>query len=257
MSITPFSPPDSELQQQQYALALHVRDPARHAGPPGIEPRRLAVYRELFQNGLLALLGDQFPVLRATLGNAAWETLVLDFYRDFRCQTPLFSEVGREFVRYLEERAAQPGDPGWLIEMAHYEWVELALMLADASADAHDPAGDLLARPPLPSPVAWALAYTWPVHRIAPQFQPDHAPDQPTLLLARRDGNGQVRFAELSPLVYRLLERLEQFPQLDGRQQLDALALEAQTTDHAAFIADGSAMLAQLHAEGTLLGTRR
>ena len=245
------------LQQQQYALALHVRDPQHHGGPPGIEDRRLAVYRELFQNGLLSLLSDQFPALRVTLGADAWETLVLAFYRDFRCQTPLFTEVGREFVRYLEERDGNAADPPWLAELAHYEWVELALMLSDAVADAHDPAGDLLTGRPLPSPTAWALAYTWPVHRIAPGDVPDTAPDEATLLLARRDGSGQVRFAELSPLVYRLLERLDLFPDLDGRAQLAALAVEAQTTDNSRFIAEGYAMLTQLQAEGVVLGTRR
>jgi hypothetical protein len=255
VSIVP-EPVDPVLLEQQYALALHVRDPAAHAGPPGIEARRLAVYRELFQNGLLSLLGDQFPVLRATLGANDWDALVLAFYRDFRCQTPLFTEVGREFVRYLEEREGAPGDSPWLAELAHYEWVELALMLSDASAETHDPQGDLLTGRPMPSPLAWALAYAWPVHRIAPGYQPDTPPDNTTLLLARRDSEGRVRFAELSPLVYRLLERLDGVPELDGRAQLEALADEAQATDHEAFLADGHAMLLQLHAEGVLLGTR-
>lgn len=255
MSISP-TPPDAELQRQQYALALHVRDPEHQPGPPGVEARRLAVYRELFQNGLLGLLGDQFPALRSTLGAPAWEALVLDFYRDFRCQTPLFSEVGREFVRYLEEREGHAGDPPWLAELAHYEWVELALMLSDAVPAAHDPRGDLLVGSPLPSPLAWALAYAWPVHRIAPEFQPQQPPAQPALLLARRNADGRVQFAELSPLVYRLLERLEEFPALNGLEQLQALAIEAEASERDAFIAAGSDMLAQLHAEGTLLGTR-
>ena len=42
----------STLQGQLHALAAHVRSPAAHPGPPGIEDRRLAVYRTLVFNNL-------------------------------------------------------------------------------------------------------------------------------------------------------------------------------------------------------------
>ncbi|MNV11294.1 hypothetical protein D3C71_1018550 [compost metagenome] len=80
-------------------------------------------------------------------------------------------------------------------------------------------------------------------------------PEQPTLLLARRQADGSIAFSELSPLLYRLLERLEQEPALSGRQQLQALAAEAGVAADADFIANGAAMLAQLRARGCLLGT--
>ena len=41
------------LRAQQYALARHLRDPQRHAPPPGVEARRLKVYRELFYLSLI------------------------------------------------------------------------------------------------------------------------------------------------------------------------------------------------------------
>ncbi|NQD78459.1 DUF2063 domain-containing protein, partial [Pseudomonas sp. CrR7] len=34
------------LREQQYTLARHLRDPQRHAPPPGLEARRLKVYCE-------------------------------------------------------------------------------------------------------------------------------------------------------------------------------------------------------------------
>lgn len=46
----------STLHTQLQALAAHVRDPAHHAGPVGIEERRLRVYRELVFNNLQGLL---------------------------------------------------------------------------------------------------------------------------------------------------------------------------------------------------------
>ena len=89
------------LREQQYALARHVRDPGANPPPPGIEDRRLAIYRELFLNGIDSLLAGNFPVIRRTLGDEAWRALVRRFYSRHRCRTPLFTEIGREFVQYL------------------------------------------------------------------------------------------------------------------------------------------------------------
>lgn len=249
------------LRAQQFALARHVRDPATHGPPPGIEDRRLAIYRDLFYNSIEGLLAGNFPVIRRTLGDAAWHVLVRAFYAGFRCRTPLFTEIGREFVRFLEQRAMDDGatedrDPPWLAELAHYEWVELALQIADDALPPHDPDGDLLAQRPVQSPLAWALAYRWPVARIGPDHRPDTAPDAPTLLLVRRDGAGDVRFSELSPLVFRLLELLADEAMPDGRAALHALAAEAGAADAAGFLAEGTAMLQRLRAEGVLLGTQ-
>jgi hypothetical protein len=246
--------PGASLADQQLQLARHLRDPERHPPPPGFEPRRLAVYRELFFNNVEGLLAGSFPVLVQTLGEPRWRALVRSFYATPCSHTPLFAEVAREFVRFLQERV-EPEDPGWLAELAHYEWVELALQTLDEEAPAFEPAADLLQLVPVVSPAAWALAYRWPVQRIGPDYQPD-APDvEPTLLLVRRDADHQVRFAEISPLVYRLFELLGEGTR-SGRETLVMLAAEAQAPDPEAFAAAGSAMLERLRAEGSLLGAR-
>lgn len=246
------------LRAQQDALAAYIRDPAQATPPPGIEQRRLEVYRELFFNNVASLLAGNFPVLQRIYAGPPWQALLHAFYRDHDSRTPLFAELPREFLRYLDRRDAA-GDPPWLRELAHYEWVELALQISTASRDdiAHDAAGDLLAGRPLLSPLAWPLAYAWPVQTIGPAHLPDTAPDAPTLLLLRREADGRVSFHQPSALTWRLLQRLDQHPQLSGREQLAALAVEAAAADVETFIADGAAMLAQLQREGTVLGTRR
>ena len=244
----------STLRAQQFALARHVRDPAHQAPPPGIEERRLAIYRGLFFNSIDGLLAGNFPVIRQTLGDARWTQLVRAFYAGYRCRTPLFTEIGREFVRFLELREVDPACP-WLHELAHYEWVELALQIAEDALPAHDAAGDVLEGIPVCSPLAWALAYAWPVQEIGPAFLPTTQPPGPTLLLVRRDAAGDVQFSALSPLVYRLLALLDAPPPRSGRAALEALAVEAGITDMRAFIDDGAAMLRQLREAGVLLGT--
>lgn len=241
----------------QRALTAHIRDP--QAPPPdGIEQRRLRVYRELFFSNVEGVLTGNFPVMRRTLGDAAWTALVRGFVRDHSSRTPLFTELAREFLRYLEARteSSEP-DPPWLVELAHYEWVELALEISEARPDdmPHAPDGDLLDGRPALSPLAWPLAYAWPVHRIAPGHVPDAVPAAPTLLLVQRTAGGAVRFSELSPLSYRLLARIEELPALTGRAQLQAIAQEARAKDVGAFLAQGADMLRQFQRDGVLLGT--
>lgn len=243
------------LREQQFILSRHLRDPAAHPPPPGIEERRLALYRDLFFNNIDGLLAGNFPVIRMTLGDQRWHALVRAFYAQHRSRTPLFTEIGQEFVRYLRIRAAEGNtDPQWLPELAHYEWIELALQIADDALPACHPQGDLLDGKPVLSPLMRALAYRWPVHRIGPDFQPDAPPDTPTLLLVRRDAAGDVRFAALSPLMYRLIELLDEPQARSGRQTLQMLAEEAGGGD-ADFIAHGEAMLERMRSEGSVLGS--
>ena len=252
----PASEAPMRLRAQQLELTRHLRDPQHVPAPAGIEDRRLAVYRELLFNNIEGLLAGNFPVMRKLLGEAHWKELVRSFYRDHRCQTPLFPEIAREFLRYLESLPEL--QPPFLIELAHYEWVELALQLAEARIEdiAHDPAGDPLDGVPVVSPLAWPLAYRWPVHQLGPEFQPGAPSAAPTLLLLRREADGDVRFSELSPLAFRLIQRLGEAPTLSGRAQLLALAREANVADLDAFIADGARLLQQFRDSGVVLGTQ-
>jgi len=245
--------PTARLREQQFALAQHVRDPERNAPPPGIDERRLAIYRDLFFNSIDGLLAGNFPVIRQTLDDARWRSLVREFYAGYRCTTPLFTEIGREFVRFLELRDEDPQAP-WLHELAHYEWVELALQIAEDALPVHVAAGDLLEGQPVVSPHAWALAYRWPVQQVGPGFQPTSPPEAPTLLLVRRDAAGDVHFSALSPLVYRLLALLGEGTHASGREALRDLAVEAGASDVEAFTQDGAAMLERLRGERVLLG---
>ncbi|MDO5610430.1 MAG: putative DNA-binding domain-containing protein [Pseudomonadota bacterium] len=241
------------LRQRQFAFAAHLRD-ARNPPPPGIEERRLAIYRELFHNTIEGLLASNFPVMQKTLGDADWDALVRRFHRQHRCQTPLFTEVAEEFIGWL---AADPTlTPEWLPELAHYEWMELRADIDDTPAPAHAHDGDLLAGMPVLSAQAWPLAYAWPVDRIGPQFQPASAPNEPTLLLVRRDRDNTIHFAKLSALSFRLLQLIEANDSASGDALIAQLAIEAGLPGDADFIAEARAMLQRLHDEGTVIGTR-
>jgi hypothetical protein len=250
---------ERRLEELQRRFAAHLRDPATSPAPEGVEERRLQVYRELFFDNISGSLAGTFPVLHGILGPERWATLVRDFYRDHRCHTPLFLEVPREFVEYLgDERPMQTDDPPFLQELAHYEWVELALGIDEQSLDAVrvDPDGDLLAGVPVLSPLAWPLAYRFPVHRLGPSFLPDAPPAEPSFYVACRDRLDRVRFLAVNAMTMRLVERLQQQPDLTGAAQLAALAKELPQLDPAAVLSGGASALAELRAAEVVLGTR-
>lgn len=227
------------LRDQQWRLARHLRDPHVHAPPPGIEARRLKVYRELFYGAIEGLLAGSFPVMRETLGEVVWHARVRDFYANYRSQTPLFSEIAEAFIDYLQGIDL---DAPWQLELAHYEWVEAQLYLSDAQDPAHDPSGDLLEGEPLLSCTARVLAYQWPVEQIGPHFQPQQAPTTPTLLLVYRAADLQVHFARLTTMAYQLLAGASG----TGRERLQALGDDD---------LQGLALLTSLHEQGVIVGT--
>jgi len=250
----------ARLAAQQTAFAAHLRDPTQPP-PADIEPRRMAVYRELFYNSLESLLANNFPVIRALRGDVAWHALVRAFYREHAAHTPLFPQIASEFLAYLQARAARgEDDPPFLVELAHYEWVELALSidgtdLAQLDVDAD---GDLLDGVPVLSPLAWPLAYRFPVQQIRAEFQPTEPPEQPTCLLLVRDREDRIRFKSIDPLAYTLLQALADNDEgASGRALLTRLAAQSGSTDTDAFIAAGLALLQQLRERQAILGTVR
>lgn len=137
-----------EFTRRQFEFAAHIRDPEHQPAPAGIEDRRMAVYRELFYNNVESFLSGTFPVLRSLYQDTDWHLLVRDYFSHHRAQTPLFLEIPREFLNWLEnERSGQADDPAFLYELAHYEWVELALSISEETLeqDNIDAGGDLLA----------------------------------------------------------------------------------------------------------------
>lgn len=254
------TPRAEDLRALQRDFAAHIRDPERRPGPPDVEDRRMAIYRELIFNNVDSLLATGFPVLRRLYSDPAWQALVRDFLVHHRCETPLFAEVGQELIGYLQdEREPGPEDPPFLLELAHYEWVELALTVAEEDIDLADvdPNGDLLEGVPVLSPLAWPLAYRWPVHLIDADHRPAEPPGQPTYIVVYRDRNDEVQFLLLNPVTHRLLTLLDGEEPISGRRALETIAAELAHPDPGVVIAGGLQALEDLRGHGVVLGTAR
>lgn len=247
------------LADLQHRFAAHIRDPQHSALPEGVEDRRMGIYRDLFFNNLRSMLGANFPVLHKVLGAERWGSIIRDFMIRHRAHTPLFPELPREFLQYLQDvRGPREDDPPFLLELAHYEWAELAVALdpVDINAIAVNPTGDLLSGVPVLSPVAWQLSYHYPVQHIRPDFQPKQPGDQPSHLLIYRRRDDQVGFMQLQPVSARLFHLLKENPDADGLSVLHLIAAELKLSDPTPVVDQGRQQLEQWRERDIILGTR-
>ncbi len=101
---------------------------------------RLSIYANAYYARLLECLGEEFPVLKQTLGEETFDAFAFDFLQRYPSQSYTLGKLGENFARYLQEtrpaanNEAQSGDasddggelpadwPDFLIELATIEW---------------------------------------------------------------------------------------------------------------------------------------
>ena len=244
-----------EFQQHQYAFAAHIRDPRHTPCPNDVSAERMKVYQELLFNNIEGVLSNAFPVLKSLYADADWLSLVNGFFQTHHAQTPYFSKLPEEFLNYLQtDYQHSENDPAFMLELAHYEWVELALAIDDATLDtANTFDGDPLAAIATLSPLAWLLEYRFPVHQISPDNRPETAPAQPTYLVVYRDRQDDVGFLELNPVTARLLQLISQNTKQSGREMLEQIASEIAHPNPQAVIDFGRQTLTDLISRDVVL----
>lgn len=251
------SSPPERLVRLQAQFAGHLRDPEGVEAPEGPEERRLAIYRRLVFGNLNNLFAKNFPVLFKLIEKDRWQALIREFLTQHRSTTPMFTEIGREFVRFLEE--AQPADlPPFALELAHWEFLETCVRLAEAdpAAVVCDEQGDPIDGVPVLNPTLRLAQYQWPVHELSPANRPDHPLAEPVILAAWRKPDDRPGFMRLNAVTARLLALIEAQPAASGRRHLDAIAAELGASDPEAVVQSGRAMLKRLLDRTVLLGTR-
>lgn len=249
-----------EFQKKQYAFAAHIRDPDHAPAPAGVEDRRMRIYRDLFFNNLRNLLGGMFPVIRKIVSDDKWAQLVRLFMRRHRADTPYFLQLPREFLDFLQnEYEPQEDDFPFLLELAHYEYAEIALSISEDVNDLGgvDPAADLVANVPVKSALTRVFAYSYPVHRISPDYLPLEPAEQPVFLALYRGEDDKVRFLELNPVTAGLLEAIEHNDtRQTGEQLLRVLAEQINYPDADALVKHGAEALEEMRQLEILTGAR-
>ena len=247
-----------EFMRKQYEFAAHIRNPDINSKPEDVEDRRIAIYRDLFYNNVEGFISSGFPILRELYSDTDWHAMIRDFFAHHQCKTPYFLEISQEFLAYLENERNESKDPAFINELAHYEWVELALSVDEEEipTDHIDPNGDLLEGIPVISPLAWLLSYQYDVQHIGPDYQPDQAPEQITTLVVYRNRQDEIGFLEVNPMTAHLIQSLQLDESLSGKTLLENIAQQLNHSSPDVVISGGLQIMKQLRDVDILLGTR-
>ena len=219
--------PDHITVQKQFIN--RVRDPESTQIPKNVEQRRMTIYQELIYNNIENFIATAYPVLRQISSDNYWHKLIRDFIKAHKAHTPLFHKLPSEFLQYLEEeRVMSEEDYPFLQELAHYEWTELAISVAEDEVNFNesDTKFDILSQTFVLSPLAKVFTYNYDVHHIGPEYLPMNKPNTPTFLLVYRDRKDKVHFMELNPMTTLLLEHIQGRPNKNAQQHLITIADE-------------------------------
>jgi len=244
--------------QAQYEFAAHIRDPESNPKPADVESRRMKIYSELFFNNVEDFISNTYPVLKSITAEDDWQKMMRGYFSNHLSHTPLFPEMPREFLKYLETERDDPKDPPFIKELAHYEWIELALMTSDLDSDIDwdhiDVDGDLLNEKPIMSPLAWPLTYKYPVQQISADFIPKAPSEQPIYLLIYRDKKDKVHFMELNPVTALLVQLLDEDNGLTTKQMLEVIVQQLNHPDPDVVFNGGYQIIQDLKDRNVILG---
>ena len=241
----------------QSSFSDHLRNPQLNPAPPGVESYRLQIYRELIYKNIDSFMRSGFPIICSLYSDEDWQGLLRSFIHVHSSQTPYFTELGGEFISYLDtEHLTRECDQAFLLELARYEWAEAALFLADAeippSSIGESDATAIIDGVPHLSPLAWPMVFSYPVHKIGQHFQPHQPSADPVCLVVYRNRADQVQFLECNAVTGRMLELLEQSAGASGRDLLQTIAIELRHPELAQVIDGGRVILEQLHSLGII-----
>jgi|TARA_B100001059_G_scaffold121124_1_gene121178 hypothetical protein len=215
-----------EVQQQFMA---HIRDPAHNAKPADVEERRMAIYRDLFFNNVDGFVSSAFPVLKSLYKEDDWQQRVRQFFSKHDCSSPFFLDIAGEFLQFLAgSYTKQKNDPPFMLELAHYEWVELDVSVSHQGSHEINLEANQVARAGLYlTSLARNLSYLYPVHTISQDHQPTVPASEPYYFVVYRDNNDEVQFLSTNAMTALLLSIIESQPGIDLAEVCQQVAKHA------------------------------
>lgn len=200
----------SFLQIQQ-SFIDHIKRPSSTL-PTGTDARRMKVYRELFFNNVEGFISSAFPVLKSLYTKDNWLVLVQTFFAEHDSQTPIFIEIAQEFLVFLQtEYEFKSSDPAFMLELAHYEYMELVVAVAKDNPQHKKIEIPIVNQALCLSDTAKVLQYSFDVQHISDEYRPETASGSPQFFCLYRDDEDEVIFLQLTPLSGQLLGFLSQY----------------------------------------------
>jgi hypothetical protein len=239
------------FQQYQLDFTAHIRNPAHHKKPAKIVAERMAVYRHAVFNNIAESVSVCFPICQKVHGKRAWHRLIRGFVMHHQSTSPIFREIPKQFLDYLN---SVTNTPPYLQSLAHYEWVELAVGALETSPHTFSKTTNLIDEVPVLAPASMLLHYDYPVHKISARYKPTTL--EPTYLLVFRNSKYEVKFIELNPMTYCLLSLIQE-QNFTGRQALTKLALEINHPETESIIQFGTTILNDLAEQEAIIGSAK
>lgn len=197
------------FQEVQTQFINYIKQP-NNPLPKGIDESRMVVYRELFFNNMNGFISSAFPVLKSLYQEELWLALIQDFFEHHQCKTPIFVEIAQEFIIFLQhEYQPRSSDPIFMLPLAHYEYMELVVSVAQLS-DSHKNLDNIEQQAMALSSSAKVLQYEYEVHKISADYLPSTPVDEPQYFCLYRDDKDEVIFLQLNPLTAQTLGYIEQ-----------------------------------------------
>ncbi len=235
------------IQKQKHFCSL-IRNPTLENNV-GIEQRRLAVYQELIFGNVEGFISNTFPILCSLYEDFEWKALIREFLIHHRAETPYFSKIAEEFIEFLSSHTSELSKKyPFVLELAHYEWVELALMISTeqiSTIDLINP--DEITELSLNlSPLAWPLVYQFEVHLISKDYIPTEPNSSATFIVVYRKSNDDVDFTLINAVTYKLLNLLSDNDGIKGKTLLKKLAKSLPQVSEQSIISNGRTILNDL-----------
>lgn len=242
-----------DFQQYQHAFTAHIRDPKNNPKPNNVNEERMAVYREGVYKNIFESASVCFPVCQTILSEHDWDVVIRKFVANHQASSPIFRDIPLELVKFLN---SDTDTPDHIKQLAHYEWVELAISMqkSDATVDniILSNTTDLLNEVPVLAPAHMLLQYDYPVHKISAQFKPQQIEN--TQLLVFRNESFAISFIELNTMTYALLNIIKEGA--SGKRALTLLAEQIQHPEPNVMIEFGHGMLQDLARQQAIIGSR-
>ncbi|MEQ3762163.1 MAG: putative DNA-binding domain-containing protein [Alcanivorax sp.] len=250
----------SELARMQAAFARDLRTSGHEqfSDAPG-----MSIYRELFFNNICGFIDGAFPVCADVVGEEGWRSLCRDFFSSYSCDTPLFLKISEEFLAYLQARPELYQDFPYLAELAHYEWLELAV---DVMEDVDTPeidGGDVVNGIPVVTPALMTACYHYPVHRISVETSVTAGggvggiAEEISGFIVYRNSDDLVKFVACNPMTLAIMEHLLAGEQLTGKDAVLAVLSMMGLADNDVAINGGIEILNTWFSQGILLGAAK
>ncbi|MCG9714458.1 putative DNA-binding domain-containing protein [Shewanella insulae] len=243
--------------QVQQSFIDYIKDPSSPL-PQGTDARRMGIYRELFFNNVKGFVASGFPVLCSLYDEDAWEALVQQFFVTHDCQTPIFIEIAQEFLLFLQnEYQMSEQDPIFMLELAHYEWLELVVATAPDNTQSQPLDEQSLEKEPLALSLAARVAqYYFEVQRISSDYRPEAPSELPNFFCIYRDADDEVCFLQLNPLAAQVLAYIGQQDGVDFTALCDWLAALYRQMPRQQLVEGCRQLLADMAQRGIVIATR-